>query len=147
MVISVWCPTAEIIGIFDEWISRATNSLLNDHKSSIEPPPRHNIRASTSFLWFAILRESIIPCDAALPWTGVGYTIILKDLFRLPKVVITSLNTEASGYVITPIQLGWTGKDFFLSSSKRPSESNFCLSLLNSANNYQLSAWKISRTN
>ena len=72
MVKSVWCPIAEIIGSWDEKISLATNSSLNDHKSSIEPPPLQTIKTSTSFLWFAIFKASAIPFGANFPWTGVG---------------------------------------------------------------------------
>jgi len=53
MVKSVSCPTADITGIFDEKIARATISSLNAHNSSIDPPPRPIINTSALFNSFA----------------------------------------------------------------------------------------------
>ena len=46
IVVSVSCPTALIIGIRQENIARATDSSLNAHRSSIEPPPRPTMSTS-----------------------------------------------------------------------------------------------------
>ena len=67
IVKSVSCPTAEIIGSSDLKIALATISVLKDHKSSIEPPPRQIIRVSTSFLIFAMLIALLIPSGAFSP--------------------------------------------------------------------------------
>ena len=48
MVKSTSCPTAEIIGVRQQKISRASASSLKLHKSSSEPPPRPTINTSHS---------------------------------------------------------------------------------------------------
>jgi len=47
IVKSISWPTADIIGIFDSNTHLATSSSLNDHKSSIDPPPLPTIIVST----------------------------------------------------------------------------------------------------
>ena len=48
MVKSISWPTALITGISHAYISRATISSLNDHRSSMLPPPRPTINVSKS---------------------------------------------------------------------------------------------------
>ena len=48
IVKSISWPTALITGILELYISLATISSLNGHKSSILPPPRPTIRVSKS---------------------------------------------------------------------------------------------------
>lgn len=47
IVKSISCPTAEITGISDSYIARATISSLKAQRSSIDPPPRPTIKQST----------------------------------------------------------------------------------------------------
>lgn len=53
MVKSVSCPTAEMIGMLEAKIARATLSSLNAHSSSIDPPPLPTINTSHACFSFA----------------------------------------------------------------------------------------------
>ena len=54
IVTSVSWPTAEITGIFDAAIARATASSLNAHRSSSDPPPRASTITSRSPRRFSV---------------------------------------------------------------------------------------------
>ena len=72
MVKSVSWPTPLMVGMRQAAIALATISSLNDHKSSMLPPPRQMISTSHSARWSAVLMASAINDAAPLPCTGVG---------------------------------------------------------------------------
>ena len=76
IVKSVSCPTAEIIGIFESYIARATISSLNGHRSSKEPPPLAKIMTSANCFSFIIFIAFAISFEAPEPCTGTGSNLI-----------------------------------------------------------------------
>src|SRR5205085_1185798 len=85
MVTSVSCPMAEMTGICEARIARATSSSLNAHRSSTEPPPRPTMIASiVSFICpaasaaaccaFKSAIARAISREAPAPCTRVGAT-------------------------------------------------------------------------
>ena len=70
IVVSVSCPTAEITGVLHSKIARATASSLNAQRSSMEPPPRPTIiasspRRSRALMPFTMLSAAPWPCTRA----------------------------------------------------------------------------------
>ena len=87
-------------------IARTTASSLNDHRSSIEPPPRHTISVSTSARWPACCNART-SCDGASgPCTALGYTMTRTCGARRASVVSTSCNAAPAVELITPIARG-----------------------------------------
>ena len=72
IVKSVSWPTPDTTGSRDSKIARATISSLNDHRSSIEPPPRQTISTSTSARALAVAIAAAISCAAPAPCTAHG---------------------------------------------------------------------------
>ena len=66
-VVSVSCPTPVTTGILQARMARATISSLKDHRSSIEPPPRARMRASTSRRCAARRSALTSPAGASAP--------------------------------------------------------------------------------
>src|SRR6266481_1306915 len=75
MVKSVSWPTPEITGISEAKIARATISSLKDHKSSMEPPPRARISASTNFPLLKNFSALTISSAEPSPGTRTGKTV------------------------------------------------------------------------
>ena len=67
MVVSVSCPTAEIIGILLAYIALATDSSLKGHKSSRDPPPQAIITRSIFLSLFKFVIDSVIELAAFSP--------------------------------------------------------------------------------
>ncbi|CAJ9510646.1 Uncharacterised protein [Burkholderia pseudomallei] len=72
IVKSVSWPTPQTTGTSLAAIARASASSLNDHKSSIEPPPRQTISTSTSRRAFAVATIAASFSAAPAPCTGAG---------------------------------------------------------------------------
>ena len=112
IVKSISCPTADIIGIFDSNTHLATSSSLNDHKSSIDPPPLPTIIVSTGWTLLKNLIPSHISSFEPWPWTFTGYNFIWTFGYLLFVTLIISLITAPVGDVTTPIDFGILGIGF-----------------------------------
>lgn len=128
-VVSVSCPTAEMIGIVLSAVARTTFSSLKAMRSSSEPPPRAimsrsgrgNVDPSIALkpliafvIWFA----------APSPWTSTGQTMTWLGM-RSARRWRMSRITAPVGEVTTPMVLGRKGSGFFRSSANNPSSASF----------------------
>ena len=79
IVVSVSCPIAVIIGIFELYICLAKYSSLYPIKSSKDPPPLAIIIASDVFFLFIVIKRSII-LDAQLFLGHYNYKYLYQYL-------------------------------------------------------------------
>ena len=126
MVTSVSCPTAATIGRSLLKMALATGSVLNDQRSSSEPPPRVSSSASNfsapQSLANAIL--STIWRTESSPCTAVGITVTSMAGKRRFSTCSTSLIAAPVGEVITPRCWIIAGMAFFASGANRPSAAS-----------------------
>ena len=116
-------PTALITGVFDSNMAFATISSLNDHRSSMLPPPLPTIKVSRWKFWLYRICLAIFSAEP-WPWTSVGKSNISHNGQRLSMVVIMSWMAAPVWAVTTPIFLGNLGIGFLCSSLKYPSFSS-----------------------
>ncbi len=116
-------PTAEITGIGDAAMARATASLLNACKSSSDPPPRPRMSVSARQEPAARRRAVTSEAGAPSPWTRAGYTRMSVHGARRLMIETMSRTAAPSKEVTTPTQAGYSGSGRFLSPSSSPSAS------------------------
>ena len=121
IVTSVSCPTAEITGIFDAAIARATASSLNAQRSSSEPPPRATTITSRSPRRLSVPSASAISLAAVSPWTRTGHTRTWRPAKRRVTTCRKSRTAAPVGEVTSPTRRGSVGSARFLAGSKSPS--------------------------
>ena len=146
MVKSIWCPTAETMGILLAKIARATFSSLKAHKSSKEPPPLPTISTSTALNWLNSSRACAISSAAPSPWTRTGLRISSMAGFLLPAIFIMSRMAAPVAEVTMPILWGNSGMGFLCSSSNKPSLKSFSFNCWKANSNLPMpTGWMSSR--
>ena len=146
IVKSVSWPTPEITGMRQLATAYATSSSLNDHKSSMLPPPRHTIRTSQSLRSEAVSMAAAIFCAANWPCTGVGYSTTLTCGARRRRAVSTSRSAAACGLVTMPTVRGNMGNARLRSGWNRPAASSFSFRRKNASNSEPTPARRIAST-
>ena len=135
-VVSVSCPTAEIIGIVQSATARTTASSLKAQRSSIEPPPRATITRSgrvagpsCGIAENPLTARAIWAADPS-PCTNTGQTItwVGKRSANLCKM---SRMTAPVGDVTTPMVRGKDGSFFLRSGANSPSAARRAFSFSN----------------
>ena len=97
----------------------------------MDPPPLHIKITSKGLSGFTLLnsnawcKASISVLGAVSPCTVAGIRVTWLIGALLLIVVNTSCNAAVDSEVITPICLGWAGKDSFAACENNPSASNF----------------------
>ena len=124
IVTSVSWPTAEITGIFDATIARATASSLNAQRSSSDPPPRASTITSRSPRRLSVPSASAISPAAASPWTRTGHTRTWRPAKRRVTTRRKSRTAAPVGDVTRPTRRGSVGSARFRAGSKRPSAAS-----------------------
>ena len=100
--------------------ARATRSLLNAHRSSIEPPPRPTISTSTGRRRTRLSAEHT-DASALAPWTWAGTTISSATGQRRAMTAWMSRSAAPSGLVTTAMRFGNSGRRRFRAGSSSPS--------------------------
>ena len=110
IVTSVSWPTAEITGIFDAAIARATASSLNAQRSSSDPPPRATTITSRSPRRFSVPSAWAISPAAVSPWTRTGHTRTWRPAKRRVTTRRKSRTAAPVGDVTSPTRRGQRGQ-------------------------------------
>ncbi|MNI25893.1 hypothetical protein D3C73_795720 [compost metagenome] len=128
IVKSVSWPTAEMTGIPEAAIARATASSLKAHSSSREPPPRPTISTSASPIAFRFSMAFTMDGPAPLPCTRTGYSTTATCGNRRCSVMIISRTAAPVGEVTTPMQRGNRGSGRLRAAANSPSSSSLFFS-------------------
>ena len=134
-VVSVSCPTAEMIGMLHAAIARTTTSSLNDHRSSIEPPPRATMtrsgRVSGGIASKPRTAAATSSADPA-PCTLTGHTSTCVGQRSSSRWRMSRM-TAPVGEVTTPIRRGRYGRRFLAEAANSPSPANLAFNFSSSA--------------
>ena len=132
-VVSVSCPTAEMIGMVAAATERARASSLKAQRSSTEPPPRATMTTSGRGIGppgvrLSKPRMAAATCPAAAsPWTTQGQTITRQGQRSLIRCRMSRI-TAPVGLVMTPTTAGKVGMGVLRPGSNRPSPASFAFS-------------------
>ena len=122
--------------------ARTTRSSLNDHRSSIDPPPRARIVTSGASLprpasaSAAVYRSTLrsartIDSGAPSPWTWQATSRTRAIGHRRANTWHTSFHAAPVGDETTAMTRGRDGSGRFRSTPNRPSAASFALSCSN----------------
>ena len=119
IVVSVSCPTAEIMGISQSNTACATFSSLKAHRSSMEPPPRPTIITSTFRRSNMRIPRTMLSA-ASSPCTMAGYRRICTYGFLRWVILIISRTAAPVDAVTTPSVRIYFGIGFLYSGANIP---------------------------
>ena len=121
IVTSTSCPTADTVGIGQFAIARASDSSLNSHRSSIDPPPL--VSTITSDEPSATNRSSACSISSAAPspWTRQSDTSTRVHGARRRITASMSRSAAPDREVTIPTVIGTRGSGRFLAGSSSPS--------------------------
>ena len=111
--------------------ARATRSLLNVHRSSLEPPPRPTMTTSSPAMRPIARNAAQISASAPSPCTRVGTTSSSATGQRRSTTATMSVSAAASGLVMTAMRCAYAGSGRLRAGSSRPSFASAALAFSN----------------